>query len=494
MSGVEKIGELVLDTIRDLLLSGSVPDRSRISIIVPDVNSSEAIELVRYLEDRGIEVHVPGSVVFFEREEVMLLIGCMIRLFPDYDIELSDCDDCLKSYYGTCIDFADEAMRGAFGVPLRKFIEKFSKVHHRLYMATEYSFSGLFYRLLEFEPFTSWMNRGDCREVRDMAVFSRILCAFEDDRRILSLEPESYDGHVRELLDVLVPELYRKGTAGYGTGYEGIMKGSVGMYGIGRTVSFEEKVPDAVYSIFGDIDLYGSCQKKYWLRSVMGFRPSRSGGLLREELVIRSIRTINEIADDSGSFPVSKDIISDLLSYVMKDFGISESYAEKAETFAARQLMKYLKGQGLDSAVLEHDSTERLESDKFSASGSFTLIEDPMGELEALAVFPGKLPGADEVNRKAELLQAIASLHEERIGDWISRLNLFFAGEDRKDPYAAFDSDEELELCGLKGIEKAVYGIKDGEFSALSSDREVCLACDFRFHCRRTDMRKVKKG
>lgn len=490
----EKIEELVLDLIRDILLSGRVPDKSWISIIVPDVNSSEALGLVRYLEDRGIEVHAPGSVVFFEREEVMLLIGCMIRLFPDYDIEISDCDDRLKSYYGTCIDFAEEAMRGTFGVPLKKFVEKFSKVHHRLYMATEYSFSGLFYRMLEFDPFTSWLNKGDCRELRDMAVFSRILCDFEGNRRILVLEPDSYDGNVRELFDVLVPDLYGKGTGGYGNGSEGIMKGSANMYGFDRTISFEEKDPDAIYSLFGDIDLYGSCQKKYWLQSVMGFRPSRSAGHAREELVIRSIRTINKIAEDSEGFPASKDSISDLLSYVMKDMGISGSYAEKAEAFAGRQLMKYLKGQGMDSTVLLHDSKERLESNKFVATGYFTLIEDQMGEVEALAVFPGKMPGDSEVNRKAELLQVTSSLHEERTGEWISRLILFFAGEDKKDPYAAFDSDEGLELSGLKDIEKSVFGIRNGEFSALSSDREVCLACDFRFHCKRTDMRKPKKG
>lgn len=490
----EKIEELVLDLIRDLLLSGMVPDKSGISIIVPDVNSSDVIDLVRYLEDRGVEVHAPGSVVFFEREEVMHLIGCMIRLFPDYDIELSDCDDRLKSYYGTCVDFAEEAIRGTFGVPLKKFVEKFSKVHHRLYMASEYSFSGLFYRLLEFEPFTSWLMKDDCREARDMAVFSRILCDFEENRGIMVLEPESYAGHVRELFDVLVPELYRKGTGGYGNGSEGILKGSVNMYGIDRTISFEEKDPDAIYSIFGDIDLYGSCQKKYWLQSVMGFRSSRSGGHLREELVIRSIRTVNEIAEDSGGFPVSRDSISDLLSYVMKDMGISGSYAEKAEAFAGRQLMKYLKGLGLDSTVLLHDSKERLESNKLLAFGTFTLIEDQMGELEALAVFPGKLPGDSEVNRKAKLLQVTASLHEERTGEWISRLILFFAGEDKKDPYAAFDSGEGLELSGLKDIEKLVNGIRNGEFSALSSDREVCLACDFRFHCKKTDMRKPKKG
>lgn len=490
----EKLDELVINLIRDLLLTGNVPDKSGISIIVHDVNSSEAIDLVRYLEDRGIEIHAPGSVVFFEREEVMLLLGCMIRLFSDYDIEHSDCDERLKSYYGTCIDFAEEAMRGTFGVPLKKFVEKFSKVHHRLYMATEYSFSCLFYRLLEFEPFTSLLMKGDCRELRDMAVFSRILCDFEVYRKILVLEPESYAGHVKELFDVLIPELYRKGTGGYETGSEGIMKGSVNMYGIDRTDLFGEKDQDAIYSIFGDIDLYGSCQKKYWLQKVMGFRPSRSAGHLREELVIRSIRIINEIAEDSGGFPVSRDSISDLLSYVMKDMGISESYAEKAEAFAGRQLMKYLKVLSVDSTVLEHDLTERLESNKFVAYGSFTLIEDQMGELEALAVFPGKMPGDSEVNRKVELLQVTASLHEERTGEWISRLILFFAGEDKKDPYAVFDSDEGLELSGLKAIEKSVYGIRNEEFSALSSDREVCLACDFRFHCKRTDMRKPKKG
>ncbi|MBP1920670.1 hypothetical protein [Youngiibacter multivorans] len=494
----EKLNQLVLELIRDLLLSGRVSDKSGISIFVSDVNSREALGLVRYLEDRSIDVHAPGSVVFFEREEVMLLIGCMIRLFPDYDLEICDCDESIISYYWTCIDFAEEAMRGVFGVPLKKFVEKVSKAHHRLYMATEYSFSGLFYRLLEFDPFSSWLKKGDCREVRDMAVFSRTLCDFEENRGILVLEPESYVRHVKELFDVLIPDLFRKGTKGYETGSAGIMKDSIGLYGIDRLNAIGEKPAtsgsEAILSIFGDIDMYGSCQKKYWLLSVMGFRPSRSVSHLRDELVIRTIRKINEIAEDLGSFPASRDSVSDLLSSVMKDMDICGSYVEKAEAYALRQVMKYLKGQEINFTVLENDSTERLESEGFAASGSFTLIENPMGELEALSVFPGKLPGAGEVNRKAGLLQVMASLHGERTGEWISRRILFFSGEDKKDPFIVFDSDEGLELNGLKDIGDASCGIREGRFAALSSDREVCLACDFRFHCKRTDMRKPKKG
>jgi hypothetical protein len=487
----EKLDELVLELIRDLILSGRVPDRSGISLIVSDVNSREALDLLRYLEDRSIDVNAPGSVVFFEREEVMLLIGCMLKLFPDYELELCDFDERLTSYYWTCIDFAEEAMRGVFGVPLRKFIEKVSKVHHRLYMATEYTFSGLFYRLLEFEPFTSWLKKGDCRESRDMSVFSRILCDFEKDRAILALEPESYSRHVEELFGVIIPDLYRNGTGVFVTG---ILKGSVGLYGLGRPdaaglkPSSSHLTPE--YSLFGDIDVYGSCSKKYWLQSVMGFRPSRSVSQMRDELVMRSIRSINEIAEDSGVFPVSRDSVSDLISYVMKDMDIPEPYGEKAEAYAVRQLMKYFRGQEMDYSVLSHDLTERLESNGFIAYGSFSLIEDPLGELEALAVFPGRLPGAYEVNRKGRLLQVISSLHEERTGDWISRLIMFFAGEDKKDPFAVFDSDKGLELKGFKDIGDAACGIREGDFTALSADREVCLACDFRFHCKRTDMRK----
>ena len=487
----EKLNELVLELIRDLILSGRVPDRSGIRLIVSDVNSREALDLLRYLEDRSIDVNAPGSVVFFEREEVMLLIGCMLKLFPDYDLGLCDFDEKLTSYYWTCIDFAEEAMRGVFGVPLRKFIEKVSKVHHRLYMATEYTFSGLFYRLLEFEPFTSWLKKGDCRESRDIAVFSRILCDFEKERGIMALEPESYSRHVEELFGVIIPDLYRNGTGVFETG---ILNGSVGLYGLGRNgaaglkPSSSHLAPE--YSLFGDIDVYGSCSKKYWLQNIMGFRPSRSVSHIKDELVMRSIRIINEIAEDSGVFPVSRDSVSDLISYVMKDLGIPESYVETAEAYAVRQLMRYFRGQEMEYSVLSHDLTQRLESNGFIVYGSFSLIEDPMGELEALAVFPGRLPGAYEVDRKGRLLQVISSLHEERTGEWISMLILFFAGEDKKDPFAVFDSDEGLELKGLKDIGDAACGIREGDFTALSSDREVCLACDFRFHCKRTDMRK----
>ncbi|MBW8384087.1 MAG: hypothetical protein K0M69_16395 [Youngiibacter sp.] len=493
--------ERVYEAILDLAGSGAVSGLDEVFIVYSNVNSEETISLARYLEDRNIGVHAPGTVLFFEREVAILLIGFLVLLFPDYVRKLNDgsfskCDERLLSYYGTCMDFASEAMRGISGKPLEDFINRTSAVHHKLYMATDYSFSGLLYRLLEFDPFSTWLKKGGLREAGDMAVFSRIMSSFEVDKGILALEPEAYEEQVEELFNDVIGKLFRDGTGIHEPVNASAVDALVSFRGLSLTGGRMDDAPaeseDRRLSFFGDIDANAGCSLRYFLQHQVRFSTSRTLRSLRDELVISTITTINEIAAASDVFPFTRDAVSDILSLALKDMGIAGPAEEKLGAAALKQVMRYLGRQELPYLVPEPHCIERLEVDGYSIEGPFTVLETPSGELIALAMFPGKLPGEGEISRKLELLQVISCIHEERTGSFISYLMLFFAGEDKLDPFVTADSDDLLQNGGMRVVNDSLSRIKSSENMSLSSDRELCLSCDFRFHCKRTNMRKVR--
>lgn len=499
MNGNMSLNVVTLERIRRLVASGRVTELNQISLVVQDVRSKESISLTRFLEDHNIWVYSPGSVLFFEREEVMLLVGCLIHIFPDYMEKLSgrdlkDSDGRHLSYYDTCLEFAREAMRGISGAPLKGFVERSSRLHHRLYMATDYSFSGILYRLLEFEPFSSWMKNGGIRELRNIAIFTRMLTDFEKDRNIFVLEPKSVEAHVEELFNGFLSGLFSGGTGRYELDNPGI-KGCVGIYGLRQIRDIEAETSSGslkkVLSVFGDLDEYAGCSLKYWLNNVIGFKPSRTMRSVRDEMIIDTIRNVNSIIGEYGFYPFAKDALNDVLDLNSRSMGIEGIIDGKLEASALKQIMRYFRNKENSYEVIASSCTERLTLGSYDAEGSFAVIEAPSGEFEAVAMFSGKVPGEAEVIRKAGLLQMLAGLHEERTDEWISRIILFFAGEDKKDPYVVFDTDDRLIKKGLQDAHDSVVGIFEGKHSVLSSDREVCLACDFRFHCKRTGMRKT---
>ena len=74
----------ILKTINKLKDSGKLTDYNQIAFLFKSVKHQNVIALANYLEKNGIQVYSPRSALFFEREEVKLVIGCLLSMFPNY--------------------------------------------------------------------------------------------------------------------------------------------------------------------------------------------------------------------------------------------------------------------------------------------------------------------------------------------------------------------------------------------------------------------------
>ena len=74
----------VLSFLRTLKDSGQLSDWNQVAFLFRSVTNDRVVALAQFLESEGVPVYSPRSNMFFDREEIRLMIGALIFLFPQF--------------------------------------------------------------------------------------------------------------------------------------------------------------------------------------------------------------------------------------------------------------------------------------------------------------------------------------------------------------------------------------------------------------------------
>ena len=222
----------ILDFINRLKDSGKLKDYNQIAFLFNSVKHARVVALANFLEQNHINVYSPRSEMFFQRREVMLILGCLMLMFPKYVIALdkgaySFLQPVHREYYQNCIITANELLSKTENSDLRKWINKKGKEHCVLDGTTDYAYSGLIYQLFSFQPFKGMLdteiNVGvtDIRPSRNIAKLTQIIGKFEYLHQINVLDASLYRGKKRidqnteKLFNLYLRLLYDQGIGEY---------------------------------------------------------------------------------------------------------------------------------------------------------------------------------------------------------------------------------------------------------------------------------------
>ena len=184
----------VFEFITSLKKQHVVQDYNQVAFLCRSVKNDKVVDLIQYLEDRKIPVYSPRSEMFFTRQEVKELLGCLIMSFPNYFLRLKtdsfpySYPDLYKYYREECIVAAQNLIRE--NKELKRWYENILRLHSQLKKNTDYAFTGILYQLLEFEPFRTYVgiNIGsgvtDERAARNLSILSSVLGKYEYLHRI----------------------------------------------------------------------------------------------------------------------------------------------------------------------------------------------------------------------------------------------------------------------------------------------------------------------
>ncbi|PSB25361.1 ATP-dependent helicase [Stenomitos frigidus] len=199
-----------LHTLRD---QGNLTDWNQVAFLFRSVKSDKAVALFQFLESNGINVYSPRSNQFFEREEIRLMVGALIFLFPQFPQIRQWADGAhlkIWDYYDQqCFALFVEELRKPENESLLKWARPIAKTHLTLTQNADYAFSGLFYRLLQFPLFSRYLGEAflkqkgiqNSRAMRNLAIFSQLLDKFEYLYTVQVLTPGFLDKNLKDLFN-----------------------------------------------------------------------------------------------------------------------------------------------------------------------------------------------------------------------------------------------------------------------------------------------------
>ncbi len=241
---------------------GQLTDWNQAAFLFRSVKGDKVRALAEFLEQRGIPVYSPRANQFFDREEVRLMIGALLYLFPQYaQARQWQADAHLKiwNYYDNeCSPAFEEQLCRPENAELLKWAHQKAQKHHDLTTHTDYAFAVLFYELLRFPLFSRYLDADmlkdglqQSRAMRNLGLFSQLLNKFEHLHHITALKSEYLESNLRQLFNNFLRFLKDGGINEYEDEAEYAPSGYVSFLTIhqAKGLEFPVVLVDSLYSV-----------------------------------------------------------------------------------------------------------------------------------------------------------------------------------------------------------------------------------------------------
>ena len=596
--------EKVLSFINDLKSSGKLTDYNQIAFLFNSVKHERVTKLAKFLEENKVNVYSPRSDMFFDREEVKIALGVLMILFPKYVLGLENDEyKFLRSehvnYFKKCIETATEFAVKPENKEFFKWIRHTGKVHMGLKGTTDYAYSGLLYKMFEFEPFKSIlaidMNAGvvDVRPARNLALLTQVTGKYEYLHRIDVLSEKNIDGHTEKFFNLYMRLLYDGGINEYEDDAEYAPSGCVSFLTIHQSkgmefpivvvdslanyprknqndlmLEIEEKyferpayepydrikyydfwrlyytafsraqdllvltcnensrTPSLYFrEIYGDlqsvedpefdinefefkevkavnlkeafsftshITVYETCALQYKFYKELEFMPVRAGAMVFGMLVHETIEDIHKAALRKEESTITTENVTKWFNSNYDAISKSEHtyLAEPQREAALMQVLRYMERQNGDWSLIQQAEVDvSLVKPDYIIDGKIDLIRGENGTVEIVDFKSEKKPDlikmADRLEQYRRQLHIYAHLIEERTGQKVSKMHLYYTGEENGVPTITYPYHKTAVDGTMAAFDDTVHKIMQKDYQKCSNDLKVCKNCDFRYYCKR---------
>lgn len=595
----------VLEFLKAFKDADGFSDWNQVAFLFRSVKNPRVLELARFLEDNGVHVYSPRSNIFFEREEVQLMIGAMIFLFPQFSRIRKWSEDAhlpVWEYYDRHCSrpFSDE-LRKPENLPLSEWAGRFAEEHADLNRKTDYAYSWLFYQLLQFPLFSRYLNEEAMqgiekgRAARNLAKFSNLITKFEYLHNITILNPDYLERDLRRLFNNFFRFLKEGGVGEYEDEVEYAPKGYVSFMTIHQSKGLEfpvvvcdslEAVPrkqykdlDEIlenggylskpgfeplnrlkyfdfwrlyytafsraknllilaaqeragkgmarspskyfvdvlrplpdwrevdfrqldfdemegsevmeeYSFTSHIMVFENCAEQYRFFKELEFTPIRLGAMRFGTLVHQTIEDIHKAVLRGEEHIVTPEAISTWLS---------SNYAMISKTervYLAPGIIEAARQQVLHYYQLEKDRWDRIRETEIDISlaregyilnGRVDLIRGEGDTVEVVDFKSEDKPDMEMDDERLRLhqrqLEVYAHLIEEKTGQKVSKLHIYYTSELNGDPYVTFAKKDREIGNTLDRFDKIVNRIENGDYRMAARPHNLCRNCEMRAYC-----------
>lgn len=246
------------------------------------------------------------------------------------------------------------------------------------------------------------------------------------------------------------------------------------------------------YSFTSHISVYENCSLQYKFFKELGFTPIRVGATLFGQIIHQTIEDIHKAALRKEAHLITEDNIRHWLITNYTTLSKNEhSYLGQPQIEAAiNQVTRYVERQHGDwSRIQEAEVEVSLLKPDYIIEGKIDLIRGEGDTVELVDFKSEKKPDIFKDREKLEhykrQLQVYAHLVEEKTGYTVSKLHLYYTGEESGNPQITFPSVKADIQATIEGFDDIVRKIKKKDFCTKSKDQVLCNNCDFRFYCKK---------
>lgn len=276
--------------------------------------------------------------------------------------------------------------------------------------------------------------------------------------------------------------------------YDSIPYSNEGLFQL-EEITFE-KIKDVnlknEYSFTSHISLFENCAIQYRFFKDLEFSPVRHNATLFGMLVHQTIEDIHKSALRNEEHLINPEQIESWFNKNYKYLTKKERVylAPQIQLVALKQIMNYVKRQeGKWSQIKEAEVEVSLVKEDYILRGTVDLIRGEDDTVELIDFKSEKKPDLyherDKLERYRRQLEVYAHLVEERTGLKVSKLHLYYTGENDSNPYVTFKKDSKSIDKTIESFDNIVNRIEQKDFNISERPAKLCVECDMRFFCDR---------
>ena len=244
------------------------------------------------------------------------------------------------------------------------------------------------------------------------------------------------------------------------------------------------------YSFTSHITVFEDCARQYKFYRDLGFAPMRRNPILFGTLVHQTIEDIHKAVLRGEEQIVTEDKITDW-------FNVNYTHLSRQERLylhpsgqkaALDHVLRYAnRERGTWDKLRETEVEVSLFKDWYILKGHVDLIRGEDGTVEIVDFKSEKKPDIDrereKVNRYRRQLEIYAHIIEGRTEHKISKMHLYYTGEDDGNPYISFDKDAHSIDRTMEVFDGVVKRIENKDFEIESRPEGLCRNCDLKAYC-----------
>ena len=246
------------------------------------------------------------------------------------------------------------------------------------------------------------------------------------------------------------------------------------------------------FSFTSHIAVYETCALQYKFYKELGFMPIRQGAMLFGTLVHETIEDVHRAALRNETEKITKDNItswfdSNYISLIKTEHGYLAEAQRKA---ALNQVLRYVERQhGNWSAIQQAEVGVSLVQPDYIIEGKIDLVKGENGTVELVDFKSEKKPDIEKMRERLEhyrrQLHIYAYLIEQRTGQKVSKMHLYYTGEENGNPMISFPYTKSAIDGTVAAFDDTVHKILKKDFKSCSNDPKTCSNCDFRHYCQK---------